>query len=121
MSVYKLDYAEYRDDGTITIRGNPDGYPQITGVVPAPDISYSPDGREIWHNGAKDNLILRGYLIVSWRLINNEAFDGPEQKTTLEVTYRPCQNKKEMAQVSESIKRILRDRRSQKTPVEARA
>ena len=109
MSV-KLDYVEYEDDGTISIRGNRDGFPQITGACPAPDIRGPPEERQRQHKEAIENLNLKGYIVVSWRYIHNEAFDGLNQKTTLEVTARPCKNKEEMARLGKKIKTILRER-----------
>jgi len=35
----RLGYAEYSEDGSITICGDKDGYPRFTGVIPAPDVN----------------------------------------------------------------------------------
>jgi len=79
----RLDYAEYSEDGSITIFGDKDGYPRFTGVIPAPDINTkTPEIRLKRQEAACNNLILRGYYITSKRLIRNSAFDRPDQKTT---------------------------------------
>lgn len=70
-----------------------DGLPRVTGVLPAPDINTpSEEARVKYHTGACDGITLKGYFVESRNLIHNNAFDRPDQKTTLEVVYRPCRN-----------------------------
>jgi hypothetical protein len=101
-------YCKYHDDGTIEIFGNKEGYPRITGVIPAPDINHSSEEeRQKTHAGACNQIALQGYIITSKRLIRNTAFDKPGQTTTLKITYRPCKNEDEIRCVFLGIKDIL--------------
>lgn len=101
----RLGYAEYSvPDGLITIFGNVDGYPRFTGVIPAPDVNTkTPEIRLKRHAAACDDIILHGYYIISKRLIRNSVFDCPDQKTTMEVSYRVCKNDRECKIVNEQI------------------
>lgn len=106
--VFHKGYAEYREDGSITLYGSRDGYPRFTAVVPSPDINTrSPEDRERRHADACDMLALQGYYITSQKYIRNPAFDELDQKTTLEVMYRPCKDEGEMRVVKERILKIL--------------
>ena len=105
---FRKGYAEYGADGSITLYGSRDGYPQFTGVVPSPDINTrTPEDREKRHADACDMLALQGYYIASQKYIRNPAFDEPGQKTTLEVMYRPCKDEGEMRVVKERILKVL--------------
>lgn len=95
-------------DGGFEVFGNKEGLPRITAVVPAPDVNHrSDEGRQKTHSQACEGVVLQGYLIVSKRLIRNEAFDGPGQKTTLKIIYRPCKNEMEIREVAAQINKIL--------------
>lgn len=105
---FRKGYAEYGADGSITLYGSRDGYPRFTAVVPSPDINArTPEDREKTHAEACDMLVLQGYYITSQKYIRNPAFDGPGQKTTLEVMYRPCKDEGEMRVVKDRILKIL--------------
>jgi hypothetical protein len=102
-------FCKYYDDGTIEIFANKNGYPKISGVIPAPDINHSTEEeRQKTHNGACDQITLQGYIITSKRLIQNTAFDKPGQKTTLSIRYRPCKNEDEIRGVYLGIRDILK-------------
>jgi hypothetical protein len=106
--VKKLDYVTYYSDGSIEVFGNEDGMPVIGAVLPAPDVNTaSEEERERRHREGIDSLLLNGYFIESARRIRNRAFDGPGQKTTLEVKYRPCKTEGEIRVVKDKIARIL--------------
>lgn len=106
--VKKLDYVTYYSDGSIEVFGNEDGMPIIGAVLPAPDVNTaSEEEREARHREGMDSLLLNGYFIESARRIRNRTFDGPGQKTTLEVKYRPCKNEGEIRVVKDKIARIL--------------
>lgn len=107
----RYGYVEYHDN-CIEIHGNAEGYPRMTGVIPAPDINTSSEEeREKRFKGACDNLYLQGYFIVSKRRIRNTAFDRPGQKTSLKIVYRPCKKGKEIVQVKGEIQRIIDENR----------
>lgn len=109
--VKKLEYVTYYDDGYMEIFGNEDGMPVIEGVLPAPDVNTSSEEeRERRHQEGIDGLILNGYFIESARRVRNKTFDGPGQKTTLKVRYRPCKNEGEIRVVKDKITRILRQK-----------
>jgi len=103
-------FCKYHDNGTIEIFGNKEGYPRISGVIPAPDCNHLTEvKRQKTHNDACNQITLQGYLITSKRLIRNIAFDKPNQKTTLSIRYRPCKNENEIRRVYLMIKDILNE------------
>lgn len=113
--MHKFNFSIYHDDGSIEILGNKEGYPRMSGVIPAPDINTkSEQERKYIHDGACDQITIQGYLIVTKKLIRNTAFDRHDQKTTLKVYYRPCRNKTEMEQVHSDILKIIEKRRNEK-------
>jgi hypothetical protein len=108
MSIKTSPFVSVHDDGTIEIFGNPDGMPEITGVVPAPDVNTrSEKERQKRFDEACDQITLQGYVIKSKRLIRNKVFDDPGQKTTLKIVYRPCKNKSEIRKVYSEFQKVL--------------
>jgi hypothetical protein len=106
----RIGYVEYHDD-RIEIHGNADGYPRMTGVIPAPDINTpSEEEREKQFKRVCDDLYLQGYFIVSKRRVRNTTFDRQGQKTTLKIVYRPCKTENEIMQVKDEIQRVVNER-----------
>jgi hypothetical protein len=106
-------FLTLHDDGTVEIFGNREGLPEITGVVPAPDVNTkSEQDRRKQHNDALEQIILMGYYIKSTKLIRNEAFDDPGQRTTLQIVYRPCKNEEETNELFKKFQKIM-DRKTQ--------
>jgi hypothetical protein len=106
--IKEFPFAKYHDEGIIEIFGNESGSPEITAVCPAPDVNTK-DGaaRQKKYDEACDGITLQGYLIVEKKMIRNEVFDDPGQKTTLQVRYRPCKTKSEIEQLHMQIVKIL--------------
>jgi hypothetical protein len=108
MPIKTSPFVTVHDDGTIEIFGNPEGMPEITGVVPAPDVNTrSEKERQKRFKGACDQITLQGYYIKSKRLIRNKVFDDPGQKTTLKIVYRPCKNETEIRGVYSEFQKVL--------------
>jgi len=102
-------YAKYYEDGSVEIFGSKEGYPRIMGVVPAPDINTkSEEEREAVHTEACDNITLEGYLITAKKRIRNQAFDKKDQKTTLQIQYRPAMNEEEVNEIHRRITEIIK-------------
>lgn len=110
MGVLKeFPFCKYHDDGTIEVFGNESGSPEITGLVPSPDVNTkSGEERQKRYDEACNGIILQGYFIVKTELIRNKAFDKPGQKTTLRVVYRPSKNKEELQMVHSNILKIMK-------------
>ena len=101
-------YVKVNKDGSIQIFGNKDGMPEITGVIPAPGVNTKDEKeRQKRHEEACEDLSLLGYFIVSKKLIRNESFDDPGQRTTLQVVYRPCKTRAEIRKVAAELERIV--------------
>jgi hypothetical protein len=105
----EFPFAKYYDDGTIEVFGNKEGYPRLSGVLPAPDINTASEGeRQKRFDDACSGITLQGYFFTKKQRIRNTAFDRVDQKTTLSVKYRACKNKKEIEEVHNLIIEILK-------------
>jgi hypothetical protein len=115
--MFKTDLVVFREEeDSVEVFGNRDGLPEVTAVVPAPDVNTkSEKDRQDRFDKACDSVTINGYYIVSKRRIKNEAFDAPGQKTTLRVVYRPCKTEKELKIVGSRIHKILATMRTEQT------
>lgn len=106
--IKEFPFVKYHDGGIIEIFGNESGTPEVTAVVPAPDIN-TPNGveRQKRYDEATNGITLQGYLIIEKKMIRNKSFDDPGQQTTLQIRYRPCKNRSEIEQVHMQITKIL--------------
>ena len=106
-----VKYVQKGVNVDIEIFGNPEGFPSIVAVVPAPDLNCRDETeRQARFDEAIENLILAGQFITSMQRIRNTTFDRKDQKTTLQIKYRPCTNDDEIKAIHEKITVILEKR-----------
>jgi len=91
--------------GHVSVGINAEGLPAFESVVPCPMKPI--DKREQEVQEAKDTIYMSGYFITAEKLIRNEAFDKPGEKTTTQISFRTCKNEEEAKYVMGKVKHIV--------------
>lgn len=105
---FKSKFITIHEDGVVEAFGNKEGSPQITAVIPAPDVNTIDEKeRQRRYEHGCDGVILDGFLIISKKMIRNKSFDDPGQTTTMEIVYRPAKTKAELKTVADNFREVL--------------
>lgn len=91
--------------GEASVTISPDGLPSFEALVPCP--WSTPLTREPEVTEAIESVYMQGYYLVGTKLIHNEAFDKPHEKTTTQLSCRVCKTKDEAEYVLAKVKAIV--------------
>ena len=105
MSRYESGVLIIEPTGEASVAISPDGLPSFEALVPCP--WSTPLTREPEVTEAIESVYMRGYYLVGTKLIHNEAFDKPGEKTTTQLSCRCCKTKDEAEFVLGKVKVIV--------------
>lgn len=88
---------------SIDVYISPIGLPRLTVLFPTANLGFADDDRAQYLTAQVEHLKEQGWHVVNMRAVRNPIFDAHGEHTTLEVTIRPCMNRREADEVKSFI------------------